>query len=549
MKTLLIFLFIISSAYAQNFEDLFKDTQPVEDTADDFIKFCRSLDKIAPFAQEYRVMPWVNVGSPGFVLAQFENSSIMFEICDYYIDIKKNDETMDIYNTMNVLNKMTNDRWDDQFNLLTGYHSITKSLYDLEKGEFRKGSLTSASNHQRIIKSIDRTKKFFYKRNNPDGGRPEGLENAASRNRKINEISSLAYTQAILSESISCPKPKLKTNQKDLYKKEIIPKQEKLKEIEVELDYYAKQLVRMGADMYIGGESEKYKRYVLDINYIQSGYISFNEQQKVEKRETNTLTDKTDSEGNPIWKDVAFNEKYNHFTIKKDFKYFSELKKKYVADWSSYITNQKVSKARAFANDAQGKIEKKYRKFAFECSEIKLRNKSSKLRKLPQKETSYRILLNSLIETCYENLRYQEESFKSLMEKYLTNAGNLSQEKHQLLAAIWNFEGKYLGYNRTVVSESTPENFQRTQIKCSETLQPSQIRSVGLSMNSVKLKIKQEILEGKLKSNLLREAELEARSEDKQETGSDSIRRKERAAESSKTNSYTTPITRTRGGI
>ena len=552
MKNLLILLFFIilpfSNVYSQNFEDLLKDTQPVEDDPDDFIKFCRTMDRIAPFVSQYKVIPWVVVGAPGLVLAQFEDSAAIFEICDYYISIKKNDDRANIYNSINFLNKMTNDRFNDQFDLLFSYHNFAASIYDMEKGEFRKGAMTNASNHNRLIRLIDKTKRYYNKQKDPYGGTPQGLENASTRQQKINEISELAYTQAILNESLSCPKPRLEANQREFYNKEITPKEVKLRDIDREIDFYSRQLVRMGGDMYLS-LSEKYKQYINDINFLQSGYIAFSEEERSETRTTNVYTDKKDENGKPIWKDRTFQEKYNHFTIRKNFKYLSEIRRKYVKDWDSYILNQKVGNSRGLLNDAQGKIEKKYRSFSFECSEIRLRQTNVELGALDDRDPSYKTLLNTAQKKCQENLRYREDDFKNLMENYITNIALKIETKNQLLIDIWNFEGKYLGYNRTVVGQSTLENFQKPEIKCSETLEVSQMRSVGLKFNSVKTKIKSEILESKVKSNIVRESELKARSDDKTETATSIQRRNRNVEERTKTNTYTSPITRVKGGI
>lgn len=548
MKVLLLILLTLFSSisYSQSIEDLVYDTAPVEDDPDDFIKFCRTLDRIAPFAQEYKVIPWFNVGAPGMVLAQFQNSSPMFEICNYYIGLKKNDLRSNILATANLLTKTTDTNFNEMADLMFSYHDTADSIYDLESGEFRRGALTNASNHRRIINLADKTKRYFSEDN-------KGIETQADRRIKLQEISQLAYEQAVLDEGLKCPKPRMNESLKQLYTEEIVPLEEEIREHRVEIRYYKRMLLRMGEDLFMSssGESIKnYKKYVNDINFILSGYSRFIEREVSETRVTNRNTTELDKEGKPIWKDVTYADKYNFFTAREDISLFSPLLQKYTNLWDSFVSSKANMSSKGYLlGNKEDRIEAKYRQSFFECSEIRLRKIDVQLRNLDERDPSYQTFLRKATDKCIKGLEFRDAEFKNLMQNYMTQLAKSVHSKNSKNAKIWNFEGKYMGINRAVVSDSSADNFQKNEIFCSEQLETAEIRAVAIRSKSLNTKIRQEIMEGQVKSNILADEKEKALSKDKEEIEAKEKIMDDLREERSRSKKYSAPILRPTGAI
>lgn len=567
MKFLLflaIFFSSINNSYAQSADVLFQPTERFEDEEINILgitlnlKYCRNVQQIAAVGEAWSQVYWGTVGAPGFVTGIIQSDSIILKMCAYLIKVRTLDTESAVYATANFLNELTENNWNHHIEFLDKTWNVANSVYDVRgNGGFRKGALTNASNHRRLINYWDNAAKWYQKTNGEKN--PQGTESTAERKRQIDEISSLAYEQAVLTEALSCPSPKIKANYREAYQDKVIPLDEKRKEAKRNVQYFRKQMYKMGAEI-AGANIDMEKVFIKDIEGFVEGLYEYKTSNKKYAIERTVPTGKIDKKtGKASTKEESKTYTYQQVRALKNIKIYNNFRQKYVPLWDSWVRNQKWSSgARGLLNDKEGLIEQKFRRISFECSENELRNKGdSELSKLDYKDPTYRTVFNREHEKCIENLKYSKEKIgntkvENLMDEYIIRLDRELGLFKRSTAEIWTFESKYLGINPIVQTGAKEakqqlENRQRDPETCRPSYSASEMMSYDLKLNSVNVKINEKIMNESLKRNILEEEKAKAESSDIEEISETISKRQNYLEEKNKSNNYSAPIIRPGG--
>lgn len=561
---LLIFFQSIHLSYSQSADVLFQPTERFEDEEINILgitlnlKYCRNIQQIAAVGEAWSQVYWGTIGAPGFVTGIVQNDSIILKMCAYLIKVRTLDTESAVYATAAFLNELTDNKWNHHIEFLDKTWNVANSVYDVRgNGGFRKGALTNASNHRRLINYWDSAAKWYQKTNGEEN--PQGIETTAERKRQIDEISELAYEQAVLTEALSCPSPKIKANYREAYQDKVIPLDKKRQEAKRNVQYFRKQMYKMGAEI-AGANIDMEKEFLRDIEGLVEGVYEYKVSDKKYNIERTVPTGSVDeTSGVAKTKDETKTYTYQQVRALKNVRIYNNFRQKYVPLWDSWVRNQKFSSgARGLLNDKQGLIEKKFRRISFECSENELRRRSdSELSRLDFRDPTYRTVFNREHAKCIENLKYSKDKIgntkvENLMDEYIVRLDRELGVFKRSTAEIWTFESKYLGINpiiRTGTDEAKQqlENRQRDPETCRPTYSAAEMMSYDLKLNSVNVKINERIMNESLKRNVLEEEKAKAESSDAEETSENLARRQKYSEERSKTNNYTTPIVRPGG--
>lgn len=560
LSILLIFNFSLS--YSQNVGDLVAPNEYEDEDIEILgitlnLKYCRNVQDIAAIGQAWSQVYWGSIGAPGFVTGAIQNDSIILKMCAYLIKVRTLDTEGAVYATAAFLNELTDNKWNHHFEFLDKTWNVANSFYDVRgNGGFRKGALTNASNHRRLINYWDSATKYYQTVNDEE---PTGMVTTADRKREIDEISGLAYEQAVLTEALSCPNPRVKANYREAYQKKVVPLNQIRIESKRNIKYFRRQMLKMGAAI-AGANVESQKKFIIDLNgFVESAYIyKARDKKYTVEREINSPT-KKDKEGKPA--KVNDNKTYTYqevSAISNPQNIVQSFRKKYVEQWQSYVNAQKYSGTKGLLNDRGGLIEKKFKSVSFECSEFRLRQlPGSQLARL-ENDPSYRSVYNQEYEKCQNNLRYSNNKVgntqvDNLMHEYIIRLNNELLRFKGATAGIWTFESKYLGINPilkagTDAAKKELENRQKDPETCRPNFSAAEMLSYDMQINSVNVKINEKIMREMSKRNMLEQAKAEAESKDLEEVKKDEERKNEFIKEQSRSNKYSSPVVRP-GGV
>ena len=526
MKKILVLILTISfitvqPVQAQNrFSDLFQDSSsspeyqpknPIASLGPFAIgySFCQKLQALAPILTAYSTVMWPVIGIPGITAGMVQNESVLFKICDFLTQLQQLDTSGAIFHSARFLNELTGKKWDDHLNQADLMWNTANLIYDLRgEGGFRKGALRSAYVHKRMIDAADKTAKYWQKQNGDQD--PEGLESRQERREKLQRVAQLSYNRAILSEASSCPEPKGNKNFQKEYTNKVIPERANIERREERIRFFQEQLMKMGADMFSAlKELEAYKKQVLGLTSQGFGYKRLIGKTYIE-REAPTGKLKAKKGSGPGLPEAEYKTKkepveYQRIRVTQNVQMWNTFRKKYVKRWESFISGQLLTSGTVGLFDGKkGRIEEKYKQFAFECSEVQL---SLSLPVRDRNDARYWPELRRAQDQCRKNLKVRDADYKNLMDRYIRLMELDIRSAKQSQAKIWTFESLYLGVNPLI--EDNPNNVantkreqerqtkssQRPQEECRPQFTPGEMEKINIELQNVNNSLMQEVVE------------------------------------------------------
>ena len=490
--------------------------------------FCQKLQALAPILQAYSTVMWPVIGIPGITTGIVQNESVLFKICDFLTQLQQLDTVGAVFHSARFLNELTGNKWDNHFNQADLLWNTSNLIYDLRgNGGFRKGALRSAYVHKRLIDAADQTAKYWQRENGDED--PEGLESRQERRQKLQRVAQLSYNRAVLTEAASCPEPKGNKNFQKEYTDKVVPEAANIKRREQRIRFFQEQIMKMGADMIADvGELEAYKQNVLALPTKGFGYKRQIAKTYIE-REAPTGKLKAKQGSGPGLPEAEFKDKrepveYQKIRVIQNVQMWNEFRQKYVKKWDRYVSGQLLTSGTYGLFDGKkGRIEEKYRSYAFECSEMQL------ALALPFKDRNdprYWPELKKAQKKCRDNLKVRDAEYKNLMDRYIIFMQQDLRSAKQSQAKIWTFESLYLGVNPIIednpnsVNTTKKENeriakgAQRPQEECRPQFTPGEMEKVNIELQNVNNALMEEVVrsgtEREVQRDLAREQEAKA---------------------------------------
>lgn len=460
-------------------------------------EFCQRVQQIAPLLQAYSTVMWPIAGVPGFTMGMVQNESVIYKICDFVIQLESLNTEGAIFQSARFLNELTGKKWDDHLNQADLMWNVGNSIYDFRGGgKFKEGALTSAQTHRQLMDAADRTVKYYQKqRNDPTkDGPPEGIEDKHERRAKLDKIAQLSYQRAILQEATACPLPDTNGRQDNqaLWEKEVLKRQQNITFMRENIQHYDTMLRRMGPDFIT--EVSQLQEYInLLEGLVENGY-SFDYTIRYVDVPRKAPTGKLKKDGTPDVADTKEKRPYQSVRVVQNGQAWQNFQKKYQNRWKEYIKGQTLSSGTfGLLDDKKGRIEAKYRSYAWECSERQL---APRLPVRDRNDPQYWPTLNEEIKKCRENLQYRSNENESIFERYFQMLQNDLAVAKRDQAAIWTFESKVTGVmplqkESTNAADNVAE--QQTRLKviqgnskdCRPEFTPAEMEKLGLDLQNV----------------------------------------------------------------
>lgn len=483
---------------------------------------CQQLQSLGAQAQailtqyESKVIPYIGQ-YPSFAIGAYSTASVLDDICDLVVGYERFSGKQLWDFSKRFLNYVTDSEFADELSLVDGTYNVANSIYDMNSGEFRPGALTSPATHRKFVQFNNQVVKYYNKNAMKNGG--ETIETKASRQKEMNNIARLASKQAVLGGFLDCPEEKSRINYLSKYNKTI----PKLKEDETNskkaFNFYHSRLVLMGKDM-LGHDTEKYNEYIKELEELEIKGVTFKQRKKSVNIGVDTYdTGKTNKDDQPIIKEKEVNKDVNIFSANKNDVFFKSFSKKYVPLWGSYITKLKyTSGLDSLLNNKEGKLTRKYRSLAIECSEFAFSIGSGK----GLTGSEYNSRLEKFEKECKESLPkdINEKDIDNLFDKFFVELEKNLLKHLDSKAQIWNFEAENMGIVRDVGVNADELNLNdlSKKTKCTTTLSISEYQAASIQFDMVNSQVKEQIFQTQVQRTMLKEAQAKKKHEDQEKS-------------------------------
>lgn len=441
------------------------------------------------------VIPFV-----GFTIGLVQYDSVIMQTCNLLINLDRVNTQSGILMTGNYLNQLTANKFDNELNTVDSVFNLSNSLYDFTSGAFRQGSLTNANNHQKALNLMDNITKVYNKRTK---NKNEGLETKSQRRAELEAVTRASYKRAIIEEATTCPSPQ---GNKDFVKQwqDYVPQREdRVKEETIKADYYYDTFTKMGPDFIT--DTAELQEYLNLLNTLRHNSIRYRTTTGTYSEDDTEITSQLDKQGYPKKKKVKKTRGINLFTAAIDSQVVNAFRTKFSKKWEAYIKGEVLSAGLfGLMDDKKGRIEAKYRNYAFECSEIQL----SRTIGLNPSDPAYYNLLNQEQIKCRNRLNVRENEMQSLFENYLNRLALSLTVSARNQVEVWNFEAQKMGYNREISTSElsgAPGNYQQTKISCSNKLEISELKRLSVENKKINNELKETWAKAKIQNNLIKQ--------------------------------------------
>ena len=459
-------------------------------------EFCQRVQQISPLLQAYSTVQWPIAGVPGFTFGMVQNESVIYKICDFIIQLESLNTEGGIFQSARFLNELTGAKWDDHLNQADLMWNVGNSIYDFRAGgKFKQGALVSAQTHKQLVEAADRTAKYYQKqRQDPTrDGPPEGIEDKFERRQKLDKIAQLTYQRSILQEATACPTAETKGQDNEkAWNTEVTKKQENINNKRENIIHYETMLRRMGPD-FITEVSELQEYINLLEGLIDNGY-SFDYTIREVDIPRKAATGKLKDDGSADVKDIIEKRPYQFIRVVQNTQAWQNFQKKYVNRWKNYMKGQILSSGTfGLFDDKKGRIEAKYKSYAWECSERQI---SPRLPVKDKNDPQYWPSLNDEVKKCRDRIQFRDNEAESILERYLRMLESDLAVAKRDQASIWTFESKFTGVmplqkETTNAAENAADQKARLKViqaaskDCRPEFTPAEMEKLNLDLQNV----------------------------------------------------------------
>jgi len=470
-------------------------------------------------------------------------TSVITELCDFVIQLSTGNSKSQIFASKQFLNKLTGDRFQEDFNFVDKTFNYMESVYDFDSGERRPGFLESEASNREFNQYVKDTQEYIQSKQMSEY--EKRLRNQGY-SQDIQQISSLAAQNENLKQALNCPDPSANPKYADLYKSNDIQATQKENESAVEdSKFYKEQLLELGKMMFTG-EYQKFSTYQYEVDQMFSQGVYLSDSVGTYTFETYKKNKNyKDSNGHPINDKKVLKREYQIYSVEFHDDLFKNFKKKYEDPWESSVKWAYIKDTSQFGlfAGAGDRVEKSLRKLNYECRESKL------MQGYDPNRPDYQITYDKKREDCENNLTMNEEKSKNLLSYYTSNLQTALYKDKKTLAKIWNFESYYLGRHRITTQNKGIGSWTEENAKCSDELSIGDMSILKQKQLSVNNDLKEQIAKNKLKKINRDESRSEQSKKLNEEYNRKSELVNEKTKERMKEQNNSQPITAPRGGI
>jgi len=485
---LILSIFTIQSTYAV----------PVPNS---MIRFCEKIDKISSILSAYTFIEWPVVGVPGITMGLSSRTSPIVDLCDYVQQLQQLDTMDAVFLTGQVLNKMTNEKWDHHLRFAESTWSLAQEAWDFDNGEFRKSALESESFH-REVNSYANDSYYWY--NKTFNGEEKELKTRAQRESDMREFSQAVYERSTLEESLSCPKPEGNTKYGEIYDSKIAPKVDDLEEEKEAVDFHYGKLLELGP--YFMNNDEDNQVYAAKVQAMRYSGVTISPTQR--KRSENSATFEKKKENEPAAEgSKQVTRYYQSFSARMNSDKFSEFKRAYENQWKSYVANRVIQNGFDGLLDSPGEaVNKEFYDIDYSCSEYMMKTKF----KLDENDPNYGAKIDKKMADCNKKEANDTSKYENILTYYSEKLKSSLLRMKNLQAQVWTLESKLMGKNIVQVPQKSGKaasDFRQDKVICAESKKMSAASMMQLNNKLVAAdsKINQQIAKDTMKARMIEE--------------------------------------------
>lgn len=469
------------------------------------VAMCRNsnkiLGKVGAVVPIY--WPWISPATPytGVTYGLMTYSNAIVELCEFIIQLDESNGMQQLFAGKQFLNKITNQKFQEDFDFVDRTFNYAQSIYDFDSGERRKGFLESEASHREFNQYVRDAQRYI---NSKDKTKADIIYDNRTYERDIETISKLSAEKANVDSALNCPNASKNPKYEELYKSNKIKEaQEENEEAVADSKFFKEQLLEIGKKIF-SGKPERVINFKYEVdNLVDLGVTISPETAYYYEETTKKNKNYKDSKGVPLTDKKKIKREYQIYTAEPNSELFKKFKSKYQEDWESAVKWEIFTNTSQFGlfAGANERVEKSFRNLNYECRESKL------MKGVSPETNEYNKLYEKKKKNCEENLTINEQKVSNLLSYYTLRLEESLYKDKKTLSKIWNFESLYLGRNRIVDDKKGSTTWMAEKVKCSENLSIADMGLLKQKQISLDNQLREELLKTRIKRNTREEEE------------------------------------------
>lgn len=481
----------------------------------DLKSICNDVEKINAIMVPYKPQAWPGMAVtptgpvPTVTYFALNSREVILDACSFFIRLQSLTTEGKIYAVAGAFNKMTNNQFNEEINLLSTYHDLGAGLATLGRGG---NKLDNVMIHRKINNALGETQDYI-------GGDEPTFEEKWKRENKVSSMVKSASRLTTYKDFGKC-----QTGRPDdpealkFYMSEIVPLNELLQEQNEEYEYSLNQLRRMGIKFNVS--YEEHKKYQVElIDAVSKGVFFRRSDPKVMKVPTYN--------GGKKGEERMVDQVYYTYSVAEAPHHFNNLKKHETA-WNNYALSQ--IGAKGIFNNIRNNAESDIRDLSFECRrphiEWKVRRGNPEFATMDKHDSIFASKIQKNIDECLRGSKITSEGVKTLYGRYINHMKIALLSRGRIQAKIWDYESRYKGNHINVSTSSVSSeigDIAQERIECERAPNAGELQYARSLVRDIKVETTGLRLEEEMQKTTL----LEARVREKKEREENEARRAE----------------------
>lgn len=456
------------------------------------LELCQKVQFVTSVVNAWANATFPVTGQPGFVVMMVQNTNPLLSTCDFLIQLQNSTTTEAIFLAADKLNEITEEKWDDHLKLVKKTHSLANSVYDLESGQHRSGTIdavslaTEVGDFQRMITEM-------YTGNNP-----QAVKRRQQNDARIAELAQIAHARAILKEGTTCPDPKTDTDFYKVVEKDFAPRQKVIQTTEQDISFIRSQLIELGP-RFLRDSSDVEKYYEEVQNLFVLG-VTYRVSESKQTKTTVKPTGDSEKDGTAVRKDAKIEQVIQSFSALTNTQVFSEFRQKYERRYIAWV-NEYWSLNSGTESGMQ-LLEDVFTPLSYECNETKIMRGYESL-----SGDEYERKRLQQFKACESSNKVDHKKAASLLGVYVNTLRDSLYTNKKAQGEIWSLESKHLGRKRSVATDKAGSLFQESVV-CEALPEDIDLEMIQAKQQQVNARYNEIIARETLKEAMLRDEEI-----------------------------------------
>lgn len=453
--------------------------------------FCMDVQKVGNILNAFQSIQWPVVGIPGIAVGATFRTSVVVDMCQFIMNLEQLNTLQGVLYSANYLNELTGKKWDDHLKKLDQTWNLANSVYDFQKGTFRKGALLGTA----AKRANEEWKKSVF------GQAANNITSELMMSLQIeqNELEQAAYKRSLMKEAINCPKPPESINYQNIYTTQIKPIEDKRDHSEEDMSFYRKQLTKL-AERFVNSAQEV-EEFNSDVEKAMSIGVAYSVSPKTRSETTyKPSTSKVDSSGHPDQESVSLKRPISVYSVQTNQQAFTQFKEKWEPRWLNYVD---VIYDKAGQNGAEDPLNDDMAALSDECNMDKI------MRSYPKENGNYNLEYDKQKKQCRDKQRMNHKKAANLLNMYTTRLAETEYLYKKSNAELWTKDSYYLGVER-VITKNNQSGIQSEDVVCKEKMTPAEMQKLELENMAVSNALNEIIAKQTFKQTVLEEEKTRA---------------------------------------